>query len=130
MVTGRSMRIRGALHVHSHLSHDGTLSIAELAEWYRARRYRFMALAEHAQDIDEAKLERLVDESRRHSSPEFCVIPGLEFACRGGLHIAGLGVTALVKEFDPAAVIDTIHEHHGCAVLAHPRRNGWNCPPE
>lgn len=122
------MLIRGALHVHSSLSHDGTLTIAELAQWYRARGYGFIALAEHSQDMDQAKLRALAEQSSDNSSETFCVIPGLEFACRGGLHILGIGITSLLNVFEPAAVTHGIHQQNGYAVLAHPKRNNWKCP--
>jgi hypothetical protein len=128
---GRELRpilVRGALHVHSTLSHDGTLAIPELVTWYRKHGYRFIALGEHAQDMDDAKIGMLKQQSLENSSSEFCVIPGLEFACEGGLHIVGLGMTSLLDVLDPAAVIKAIHAHKGYAILAHPKRNGWNCP--
>jgi predicted metal-dependent phosphoesterase TrpH len=124
------MRIRGALHLHSTLSHDGTLTIPELGGWYRDRGYHFIAMGEHAQDLDEAKLQALVEQSGQVSSAEFSVIPGIEFACRGGLHILGIGVTSLFTGFEPTDVIESIHERGGYAVLAHPRRNGWKCASE
>jgi hypothetical protein len=120
--------IRGALHVHSTLSHDGTLAIPELVSWYRKYGYRFIALGEHAQDMDEAKIAILKQQSVENSSSEFCVIPGLEFACKGGLHIVGLGMTSLLDVLEPVGVIHAIHANKGCAVLAHPKRNGWICP--
>jgi predicted metal-dependent phosphoesterase TrpH len=122
------MLIRGALHVHSSLSHDGTLTIAELAQWYRTRGYQFAALGEHSQDMDELKVRALVEQSSENSTSGFCVLPGIEFACKGGLHIVGIGLTSLFGVAEPAAVIQAIHQHHGYAVLAHPKRNGWKCP--
>jgi hypothetical protein len=122
------MLIRGALHVHSTLSHDGTLAIPELVDWYRSYGYRFIALGEHAQDMDQAKIGILKEQSRENSSGEFCVIPGLEFACQGGFHIVGIGMTSLLMALDPAAVIHAIHENKAYAILAHPKKNGWNCP--
>ncbi len=124
------MWIKGALHVHSTFSHDGTLTIAELAQFYRSRGYRFLALGEHAQDLDSVKLERLIQECVANSSPSFCVVPGLEFACRGGLHIVGIGMTSLIKSVDPAAVCRAIRHAKGFAILAHPGRHGWNCSSE
>lgn len=122
------MLIRGALHIHSTLSHDGTLAISELAQWYRGYGYGFIALGEHAQDMDEAKVMAMSEQSAECSSSEFCVIPGLEFACRGGLHILGIGMTSLLDVVDPASVIEAIHHNKAYAVLAHPERNGWKCP--
>jgi predicted metal-dependent phosphoesterase TrpH len=41
------MRVRGALHVHSKLSHDGTLTISDLVQLYRRNGYQFLALGDH-----------------------------------------------------------------------------------
>jgi predicted metal-dependent phosphoesterase TrpH len=120
--------VRGALHVHSTLSHDGTLTIPELVAWYRKYGYRFIALGEHAQDMDEDKIAILKQQSAEYSTSDFCVIPGLEFACKGGFHIVGLGMTSLLDVVEPAAVIQAIHARKGYAILAHPKRNGWSCP--
>lgn len=122
------MRIRGALHVHSTLSRDGTMTIAELSQWYRRNGYQFLAMGEHAEDLDEAKVRELENQSIENSNHQFCVIPGIEFASNGGIHIVGIGIVRLTPEKDPLAVIEGIHEQGGLAVLAHPKRIGWECP--
>ncbi len=122
------MRIRGALHVHSTLSRDGTMTIAELVQWYRRNGYQFLAMGEHAEDLDEAKMRELEDQSLEND--QFCVIPGIEFAGNGDIHILGIGVVRLIPEKDPLAVIQGIHEQGGLAVLAHPKRIGWECPAD
>jgi hypothetical protein len=124
------MRIRGALHVHSSLSHDGTMSLAELAHWYRTKGYHFIAIGEHAEDLDTAKVQSLRELAALHSSSKFCVIPGIEFAVSSALHIVGVGATALVREKDPIKVVQHIHDQGGFAILAHPRRMRWECAPD
>jgi hypothetical protein len=122
------VHIRGALHVHSTLSRDGTMTIAELVQWYRRNGYRFLALGEHAEDLDEAKVRELERLGIENLNDQFCVIPGIEFAGHGDIHILGIGVVRLIPEKDPLAVIEGIHERGGLAVLAHPKRIGWACP--
>lgn len=124
------MRIRGALHIHSILSHDGTMTIPDLASWYRARAYDFIAIGEHSQDLDEAKVEGLKKQSADNSDAGFLVIPGIEFSCKGGVHIFGMGVTHLIPAVDPVVVPAGIREHDGFAILAHPGRSRWECSPE
>lgn len=125
------MRARGALHVHSDLSHDGRMTIAELAEWYRPRGFHFVAMGEHSQDMDEARVRALLAECAVHSTPEFLMLPGIEFTCEpSDMHILGVGVAALTPHTEPVAVVRHIHEHGGVAVLAHPKRVGWNCSRE
>jgi hypothetical protein len=87
-------------------------------------------MGEHSQDMDEGKIRELASESERVSSAEFCVVPGVEYACKGGLHIVGIGCTSLIPHFEPAVVIDAIHEAGGYAVLAHPTRKGTTLPAE
>jgi len=125
------MRIRGALHVHSTMSHDGTLTVAELARFYAQRGFDFIAIGEHSQDMDDRKLRALVEQSAAASHPGFLVIPGIEYTCDvPGMHIFGLGSLLLAEDSRPLTAIHTIHESDGYAVLAHPRRLGWQCPAE
>jgi len=124
------VQIKGALHVHSYLSHDGTLTVPELIEWYSRHGYQFVAIGEHSQDMDETKAQILIAQSAEHSSSRFCVIPGIEYACEGGLHIVGVGVVALIRDIEPVAVVDVIHQCGGFAILAHPKRDGWECAPQ
>jgi hypothetical protein len=123
------VQIKGALHVHSALSGDGTMTIAELARLYRQRGYQFIALTEHAEDLDETAVEILKSQSCENSDERLRIIPGLEFSAHGELHILGPGVTRLFPQDDRLAVIEHIHAQGGLAILAHPRRIGWNCPP-
>jgi|HubBroStandDraft_6_1064221.scaffolds.fasta_scaffold131521_3 hypothetical protein len=122
------MRIRGALHVHSKLSRDGTLTIAELVDWYRGNGYQFLAMGEHAEDLDERKEQELSQQSMANSNDRFCVIPGIEFAGNNDIHIVGIGAACLIRGRDPVEVAREIHGQGGFAVLAHPKRIGWTCP--
>jgi hypothetical protein len=124
------VRIRGALHVHSKLSRDGTMTIAELAHWYRQNGYEFLAMGEHGEDLDEAKAQALREQSIENSTDAFCVIPGVEFAGNNDIHIVGIGVTRLIRAQNSVAVAREIHEQGGLAVLAHPKRIAWECPTE
>ena len=124
------MRIKGALHVHSILSHDGTMTIAELAAWYRNKGYQFIAIGDHSQDLDEAAVEIMKQQSAENSDAGFLVIPGIEFSCQGGIHIFGMGVTRLMAEIDPVRVSEGIRAHDGFSVLAHQARLRWECSAE
>jgi hypothetical protein len=126
----RAVRIKGALHIHSTLSRDGTMTIAELVQWYRQNGYQFLAMGEHAEDLDEAKVQALREQSIENSNDEFCVIPGIEFAANNDIHILGIGVVGLIRKNDPVAVVEEIHEQGGLAILAHPKRIRWECPTD
>ena len=121
------MRVRGALHVHSRLSHDGTLTVAEVADFYRAKGYHFVAMGEHSQDMAEEEVQELVRDCARNSGEDFCLIPGIEFTCRKGVHVLGAGCVALTQESEPAAVARHVRAHGGFAVVAHPSRYQWEC---
>ena len=123
------MRIRGAIHMHSTFSHDGTLTMGELAMLYRRNGYQFIAITEHAEDIDDRSAKRLLDQCREHSRDGLCVIPGSEFSC-GEFHILGIGAVTEDRQADAIAAAETIHRRGGVAVLAHPKRFGWKCPEE
>lgn len=124
------MRIRGALHVHSTLSRDGTMTIAELSHYFKRKGYQFLAMGEHAEDLDDAKVQALREQSVACSDHEFVVIPGVEFAVTCDIHIVGIGVTNLIRLENPVYVAGQIRERGGMSILAHPKRFGWDCPPE
>lgn len=124
------MRIKGALHVHSTLSRDGTLTIGELVSWYRQRRYQFVALGEHAEDLDEGKAGSLRQLAKENTESGFCMIAGIEYVCHGDVHIFGMGAAHLIAERSPLTVIEAIQRQNGIAILAHPKRMGWKCPPD
>ena len=123
------MRIRGAIHMHSTFSHDGTLSVAELAALYRRNNYQFIAITEHAEDLDDRSAERLLDQCREHSCDQLRVIPGAEFSC-GEFHVLGIGVVTAERQANAIAAAETIHRRSGMAVLAHPKRFAWKCPAD
>jgi hypothetical protein len=124
------VRIRGALHIHSTLSRDGTMTIAGLARYYKQKGYQFLAMGEHAEDLDEAKVQALREYSVANSTDEFCVIPGIEFAATRQIHIVGIGVASLIRLESPVYVAGQVREQGGMAILAHPKRLGWECPPD
>ncbi len=122
--------LRGAIHVHSTLSHDGVLPPAGVAHFFRDHRYDFVCITEHSQDLNEQSAAELRDQCHQHSSDSFLLIPGLEFSCIQETHILGLGVTDLIDSEDPAKVIDHIHNLGGVAVLAHPDHRSYPLHPE
>jgi len=122
--------IRGMIHVHSHFSRDGLCSIADLAAFARESGFQFVGLTDHAEDFSPPDFEALRRECKEHSD-ELCVmIPGLEYRCRGEIHVLGLGITHDISSDDPVVVASTIRALGGIAVLAHPGRNGYQCPPK
>jgi predicted metal-dependent phosphoesterase TrpH len=125
------VRIRGALHVHSTFSHDGTLTIAELGRLYARRGFQFIAIGEHSQDMDAEKVRELVEQSPSASNAGLLIVSGIEFTCSTpGMHILGVGARDVAPDADPLTAARIIREHGGFAVLAHPGRFGWSCPAE
>ncbi len=123
------MHIRGAIHMHSAFSHDGTLTVAGLATWYRRKNYQFIAITEHAEDLDDGKMQELREQCDANSGDQFCIIPGAEFSF-STFHILGIGAAVAPGEADALPAIERIHRCGGMAVLAHPKRFGWTCPAD
>ncbi len=127
VLAGLPQRRRGlptVLHAHSTFSHDGEMSIAELAAFLRQQRVRVCCLSEHARDLNAAAVDRMTTECERVSGEGFVMVPGLEFEPAPDCHILGLGVNKYLTETDPAALVKAIREAGGIAVLAHPTP-GW-----
>jgi len=110
--------IPGLIHIHSTYSHDGTMSLREIAALSREKGCRFIALTEHAESMDARKMSDLVSESKALSDADLIVIPGLEYNCEG-MHILALGISVLLEGSNQKRLIDAIHSRGGLALLAH-----------
>ena len=87
-------------------------------------------MGEHAEDLDEKKIQALREQSAANTGPEFCVIPGIEFAVTIQIHIVGVGVVSLIGLDNPVDVAEQVRKQGGFSILAHPKRAGWTCPAE
>jgi hypothetical protein len=118
--------MRGVLHVHSTFS-DGEESLERLVQTFRDAGMRFIAVSDHAEVFDQERMEKYVALCATLSSEDFLVIPGLEFALKGGsIHILGYGITRRVSAPTMEQLVDGIHEAGGLAVLAHPPQGSIN----
>jgi hypothetical protein len=115
-----SGRLRGAIHVHTTLSHDGTLGLDELAKFLKGHNYDFVAITEHSYDINQESIDKFVVDCQNISTPDFLVIPGIEFRCHDKIDILGYGVTQTCDSDNPAVIIKHIQNYNGVAVFAHP----------
>jgi hypothetical protein len=107
------------------------MTVAELARFYAARGFNFIAIGEHSQDMNGDKVRALVEQSAAVSKRDFLIVPGIEYTCNvPGMHILGVGSLGLAPDAEPLTAVRVIRESDGFAVLAHPRRLEWQCPPE
>jgi hypothetical protein len=121
----KRLKLRGAIHMHTTLSYDGTMSLAELAKFLKYKGFNFMAITEHSQDVNEDMMIKLEEESKALSTDDFLIIPGIEFTCSDNIHILGLGVISVCRHSRPSDVIDHIHYNGGVAILAHPANRNY-----
>ena len=118
--------MRGVLHVHSVFS-DGEDSLERIVETFSAGGMNFIAVSDHAEVFDERRMEEYLARCDALSSARLLVIPGLEFALKGGtIHILGYGVRRRVRAPFMEQLVDGIHENGGIAVLAHPPTGSIN----
>jgi len=122
--------VTGIIHVHSDFSRDGLCSIADLADFAREAGFQFVGLTDHAEDLSSGDMDGLQRECAEHSDESLVMIPGLEFRCNNAIHILGLGITEGIPSADPVAVACQIAAIGGLAILAHPGRTSYQCPPE
>lgn len=112
--------LKGAIHLHTTLSHDGKLSLEDLVSFLKNHGYDFICITEHSYDIDKAAMLSLSEQCGKLSSPEFMIIPGLEFRCHDDIDILGYGVIEPCDSEAPMTIIEHIRKHNGVPVLAHP----------
>ena len=114
------MLTKGVLHVHSRFS-DGEESLERLVEVFQQSGMQFAAVSDHAEVFDDRRMEEYVHLCEALTSNSFLVIPGLEFALKGGtIHILGYGIRKRVRFSSIEGLVDGIHDAGGIAVLAHP----------
>jgi hypothetical protein len=118
--------MRGVLHVHSTFS-DGDESLERVVETFKDGGMDFIAVSDHAEVFDEGRMREYVALCASLSSAEFLVIPGLEFALKGGsIHVLGYGISERVRASSIEELVDGIHRAGGIAVLAHPPSGSIN----
>lgn len=120
----------GMVHVHSTCSYDGQHSLDALVQEAKRRGYRFLGMSEHSDTLDSDRVAEFVAACNRVSSSDCLVIPGIEFTCKDKLHLLGFGVREFIVSDNPVEVSRFIHDRGGVAVVAHPRRYGYQIPPE
>jgi predicted metal-dependent phosphoesterase TrpH len=112
--------MRGVLHVHSTFS-DGEESLERVVQTLGAAGMNFVAVSDHAEVFDERRMHEYVALCHSLSNSHLLVIPGLEFALKGGsLHILGYGITKRVRATGLEELVDAIHAAGGIVVVAHP----------
>ncbi len=102
------MKIKLDLHIHSHRSPDGRMTLEEIVALAKARGLDGAAVCDH----DLALLDP-------PEFPDFLLIPGIEVSTQLG-HLLGLFVTGPVETRDFFQAVEAIHAQGGLAVLAHP----------
>jgi predicted metal-dependent phosphoesterase TrpH len=112
--------MRGVLHVHSTFS-DGEAPLERVVQTLSAAGMDFVFVSDHAEVFDDDRMLEYTALCESLSSTRCVVIPGLEFALKGGtIHILGYGITKRVRAPNMEQLVDGIHENGGIAVLAHP----------
>src|SRR5207247_8272958 len=100
---------KGVLHIHSVFS-DGEEPLERLVETFKLAAMNFAAVSDHAEVFDEGRMDEYVRLCESLSSRAFLVIPGLEFALKGGsIHILGYGITRRVRFSHMEELVDGIH---------------------
>jgi hypothetical protein len=112
--------LKGAVHLHTDLSHDGTMTIEQLASFLKSKGYDFIAITEHSYDVDYGAMMELSNKAESLSSDDFLIIPGLEYRCHDDIDIMGFGVIEPCEYETPGEVITHIQDRGGVAVWAHP----------
>ena len=121
---------RGAFHLHSRYSYDGQLSLQEIVPLLKKKGVSFALMTEHAYHriekrfLSTSEFSRFIQDCQSQSSPDFLLIPGLEFACHNNqVHIVG---TPLQQPFSlesldkPDKILEAIRREGGLAILVHP----------
>lgn len=103
--------LRGAVHVHTRVSHDSPSGTGSLVDAAHSAGLAWVALTEHTSPGHLAPSRGVVEGVR--------LIPGYEVSAKGGSVLA-IGVTEIPsRSGGPRALVDRIHEAGGVAILGH-----------
>jgi hypothetical protein len=117
------MMLRGACHIHSRYSYDGTLSLQEIRDVLRAQGASFALMAEHTDALDPAAAQAFIAECQAVSDDQFRFIPGFEVPYLG-THILVLGAHHYYVG-DSREILARWQSEGALLVVAHPHRNGY-----
>ncbi len=123
-------KYRGAFHLHTKYSYDGQIPIREMAEFLKQKGYSFALMSEHAYDrtakryLTSEEFQSFIRDCQNCSSPDFLMIPGLEFACCDNkVHILASPLyTAFSLESSGTAegILEIVRRENALAFLVHP----------
>ena len=117
---GGWLDLRGAVHVHTRVSHDSRGRIGDLIDAAHAAGIAWIALTEHTRHPNRAPASGRIE--------GVTLIPGWEIAAEGG-SILALGVDdARGLPRDPPELVRAIHALGGAAFVGHLERSGLADP--
>ena len=108
------MELRLDLHIHSHHSPDGRMTLEEIAARARAAGLHGVAVCDHDHVLPAAELRQAAE-----TFPDLIFIPGVEVSTDLG-HLLGWFVSEPVRARTLPEAAAEIHAQGGLAVLAHP----------
>lgn len=123
-------RTRGIIHIHSNYSYDSTASIEAIVNEAKRRGYSFVALTEHAENMDEDSMARYVEHCKALQTPGLMVIPGLEIPCINGTDLLAINVRKYIKSSSILEAAKEIKDCGGICIVAHPSKNDHNLSTE
>jgi hypothetical protein len=113
--------IKGALHIHSDVSPDSNLPLELIKERFKSMDYKFLLMAEHAEDLTDNKYYSLLKKCNDLSNGDFLIIPGLEIKWRDEVHFLAYGAREYVGNIYNLTLDETakvIKEQTRCSLLA------------
>ncbi len=116
------MNIRGALHVHSTHSYDGSMSLGELKQTFQKHGLSFACMTEHTDFLDEVRARIFVEECRALSDASFVFIPGFEVPYQDA-HVLMIGCERFLGQSADREGLLHWTSASRLTVLAHPVRN-------
>lgn len=119
-----SMKLTGALHLHSTHSYDGKLSLTELKSFLKERGVQFACMTEHTDYLSKEFAAAFVNECHELSDDTFLCIPGFEVPYKNA-HVLHIGTTEFISSVANAAQLQLWRKVSPLVLLAHPVRNSF-----
>lgn len=124
--TEPNKRYRGFAHCHSNYSYDGRYSYAELRELFLKKDLDFVCMTEHIEQLDQAKVDAIINDCRTNSDHEFLFIPGIEM---DDFVIYFVGINHVNIDFSsPKTIFDSLLPVSHLCVFSHPIKANYQYP--
>jgi hypothetical protein len=102
------------------------MTYPEMREFFLERGLRFACMTEHIEYLEQADIDRIVEDCRANSDAEFVFVPGIEMDC---FYIYFVGVERCDVDFSSnKTIFESLYPNAAMCVFSHPIKAKFTYP--